>query len=94
MTGHPLLDLSQAETTQAAAIIRKLHQGQELVFKAITLEEPRKELVLKYFKAQDDGTSLPSIPRIAYAAYYLKGTVSVISRNEWWTQYLIVTDFA
>lgn len=75
MSTHPLLDLSEDEIRQAANIVRQLHREQALVFKAITLEEPRKELVLQYFKAQEEGSSLPSIPRLAFAAYYLRGTV-------------------
>lgn len=77
MSSHPLLDLSQAEIRQAAGLVRKLHQSQELVFKAITLQEPPKNLVLKYLKAQEEAESLPNVPRIAFAAYYIKNTVSV-----------------
>lgn len=75
MPAHPLLDLTATEVKQAAALIRQLHRGQELAFKAITLEEPPKELVVQYFKAQENGTTHPYIPRIAFAAYYFKGTV-------------------
>lgn len=75
MPVHPLSDLSVAEMKHAAALVRQLHRGQELAFKAITLEEPPKDLVIKYLRAQEHGTSLPSIPRVAFAAYYFKGTV-------------------
>lgn len=76
MTVHPLLDLTATEIKQAVTLIRQLHPGQDLVYKAVTLEDPQKDLVLKYFQAQENGTILPLIPRIAFAAYYLKGTVS------------------
>ncbi len=75
MVSHPLLDLSAAEIKHAASLVRQLHGNQELVFKAITLEEPSKDLVLKFFKAQENSLGVPEIPRIAFAAYYLKGTV-------------------
>ncbi len=77
MALHPLTDLSGAEIKHAASLIRQLHRGQALVFKAIALEEPQKDLVLKYLKAQDQGTPLPSVPRLAFCAYYFKGTVSL-----------------
>ncbi|KAL1883762.1 hypothetical protein Plec18167_002770 [Paecilomyces lecythidis] len=79
MSAHPLLDLTATEVKQAAALIRQLHRGQELAFKAITLEEPPKELVVQYFKAQENGTTHPYIPRIAFAAYYFKGTEHFIT---------------
>lgn len=75
MTIHPLLDLTASEVKHAAALVRQLHRGQQLTFKAITLEEPPKDLVIQYFKAQENGTALPYIPRVAFAAYYFKGTV-------------------
>lgn len=77
MAIHPLADLSAAEIKQSAAIVRQLHRNQDLVFKAITLEEPPKDLTLRYLKAQDNGTPLPAIPRVAFAAYYFKGTVRI-----------------
>ena len=75
MASHPLLDLSAAEIAQAASLIRQLHRGEKLVFKAITLEEPSKELILEYLKAQDNGYTGPSIPRMAFAAYYIAASV-------------------
>jgi hypothetical protein len=65
MPVHPLSDLSFAETKQGAELIRELHAGAQIVFKAITFEEPRKEQVLQYFDAERNGSVLPSIPRIA-----------------------------
>lgn len=82
MAFHPLRDLTASEIKQAASLVRQLHRGQELVFKAITLAEPQKDLVLQYFKAQENGTALPAIPRIVFAAYYFKGTVCQHSRHE------------
>jgi Cu2+-containing amine oxidase len=75
MAFHPLRDLTANEIKRAASLIKQLHRNQELVFKAITLDEPNKNLVLRYFKAQENGTALPKVPRIVFAAYYFKGTV-------------------
>lgn len=75
MAPHPLSDLTEDEIRHTARLVRHLHRPHELVFKAITLDEPQKELVLAYFKAQENGTPLPKVPRIIFAAYYLKGTV-------------------
>lgn len=72
---HPLLDLTAEEIERASGLVRKLHREQPLVFKAVTLEEPKKDLVLQYLKAEENGLSLPDIPRMVFAAYYLKGTV-------------------
>lgn len=77
MSPHPLLDLDAAEIRQAASLVRQLHRGQELVFKAVSLEEPSKDLVLAFFRAQENGTQIPKIPRLAFAAYYIKGTASL-----------------
>lgn len=77
MAIHPLSDLTADEVKHAARIVRQLHKDQELVFKAITLEEPQKNLILKYFRAEEDGSPLPTVPRQVFAAYYLKGTVSL-----------------
>lgn len=75
MSIHPLVDLTAAEIRQAASLIRNLHGPRELVFKAITLDEPPKKLVLEYLEAVKYGRNAPAIPRIAFAAYYLKSTV-------------------
>ncbi|KIW74137.1 hypothetical protein Z517_12547 [Fonsecaea pedrosoi CBS 271.37] len=76
---HPLSELSFAETQQAIAIIRKLHGHTDLVFKAVTLEEPIKEQTIAYLNAEQNAKPLPSIPRTAFAAYYFKGTDSFIT---------------
>ena len=61
MSADPLLDLSASEIEQAASLIRQLHKGDKLVFKAITLEEPQKDLVLQFLKAQDTGSQCPAV---------------------------------
>lgn len=76
MAFHPLRDLSADEIERAASLVSKLHGDQELVFKAITLEEPQKRQVLDYLRAIDNAAPLPSVRRVAFAAYYFKGTVS------------------
>lgn len=75
MAPHVLSDLTADEIRHTARLIKHLHRPDELVFKAITLDEPRKELVLEYFRAQLNGEPLPVVPRIVFAAYYIKGTV-------------------
>jgi Cu2+-containing amine oxidase len=77
MTVHPLRDLDSNEIGQAATLIKKLHAPQQLIFKAIILDEPKKELALEYLRAQDNGTPLPTVPRIVFVSYYFKGTVSL-----------------
>lgn len=72
---HPLTELSAAEIKHAASLVRQLHRDQALVFKAITLEEPQKDWVLRYFKAEENGHPLPPVPRLAFCAYYFQGTV-------------------
>jgi len=72
---HPLSELSFAETQRAIEIVRQLHGQRDLVFKAVTLEEAPKDNVIEYLNAEQHGTPLPPIPRLAFAAYYLKGTV-------------------
>ncbi|KIW72758.1 hypothetical protein PV04_00933 [Phialophora macrospora] len=79
MACHPLNDLTASEVKQAASLIRQLHRDQDLVFKAITLDEPQKDLVLSYFKAQESGKPLPVVPRVVFAAYYFKGTDQFIT---------------
>lgn len=79
MVSNPLLDLTAAEIRHAATLIRRFHKGQELVFKAITLEEPQKPLVLEYLKARSNGTRGPAIPREVFAAYYIKNTDEFIT---------------
>ena len=75
MEAHPLLDLNANEIKRTASLVRQLHRGQALVFKAITLKEPPKSLILKYYKARENGGPTPAVPRVAFAAYYLRGTV-------------------
>lgn len=82
MLPHPLADLTAAEIRQASSLVRKLHANQDLVFKAITLEEPPKQQVLQYLEAHKNGGDFPEIPRIAFAAYYLKGTVGMTRPSE------------
>jgi primary-amine oxidase len=75
MAPHPLADLTAAEIVQARSLIQGLHPRTTLSFKAITLEEPEKNSMVKYLEAEHAGVRLSPPPRIAYCAYYIRGTV-------------------
>lgn len=77
---HPFSQLTPAEITQSAEIIRNLYPGTELIFKIITLEEPDKAQALKYLEAEHAvEASRPFVERRSFAAYYKKGGASMIS---------------
>jgi len=72
---HPLDPLSPQEIIQAASILRKSYPGDTPVhFKAITLNEPPKTLVLPYLDAEHRGSPPPRVPRTAYVLYVLLNT--------------------
>lgn len=73
---HPFADLTAAEIDRARSIVQAKHPRKLLSFKAITLEEPDKQLMLQYLVAEHAGASATCPDRIAYCAYYLRGTVS------------------
>lgn len=72
---HPLDPLNPVEITLAAAIIRSAYPpGSPIRFKAITLDEPSKALVLPYLDAEHEGLKLPAVPRTAYVLYVMVNT--------------------
>lgn len=77
MALHPLADLTAEEVVRVANLVRALHPGSQLTFKAITLEEPDKTLTVRYLEAEHAGRSAPRPSRIAFAAYYIRGVVSL-----------------
>lgn len=75
MALHPFADLTESEIEYAREIIQAQHPRTLLSFKAITLEEPDKILMLKYLEGEHAGVARPRPDRIAYCAYYFRGTV-------------------
>ncbi|RMD42871.1 hypothetical protein DV735_g2295, partial [Chaetothyriales sp. CBS 134920] len=72
---HPLTPLSGSEITKAADLIRSVWPANtDLRFKAITLLEPEKKSLLPYLEAEHSGGQLPSVPRKAFSAYYIRNT--------------------
>ena len=75
-TVHPLAPLSAEEIRRASQLLRGVWPANtDIYFKAITLEEPPKTSVLSLLQAEQEGYRPSSIPRRAFIAYYLKGTV-------------------
>lgn len=75
MAPHPFEDLTAAEITRAAQLVQSMHNGVVLSFKAITLEEPDKPTMLKFLDQEHKKNRVEVPPRIAYVAYYFRGTV-------------------
>ena len=72
---HPLDPLSPAEITSATAILRSVYPADSPIhFKAVTLDEPAKHLVLPYLDAEHKGLALPIVPRTAYILYVMVNT--------------------
>ena len=60
VAGHPLNPITGSEIVKAADILRtKYPEGADLHFKAITLEEPPKAVLVPYLEAEHDGSNLP-----------------------------------
>ena len=73
---HPLDPLTETEITTGASLIRQLHPSTVgLRFKAITLEEPKKDDVLSLSAAEKDGRKPTAIARRAFVSYYIQNTV-------------------
>lgn len=75
-SAHPICALSPEEISYSADLIRSQWPAEtDLRFKTITLNEPAKAELLKYFEAEHDGRALPSIDRRAFSSYYIRNTV-------------------
>lgn len=74
---HPLAQLTADEIKQSANLVRRVTGDDiELIFKAITLKEPDKTLILEYLEAEHSGASaLPHLDRFGFVVYYKKGGV-------------------
>lgn len=75
MALHPFQDLTAEEIKLCRTLVNDLHPNFKLVFKTITLEEPPKSVMIKYLQAEHDCKVASAPLRIAYCAYYLKGSV-------------------
>ncbi len=72
---HPLDPLSPNEIITAATILRSAYPVDSPIhFKAVTLNEPAKHLVIPYLDAEHKGSALPVVPRTAYILYVTVNT--------------------
>jgi primary-amine oxidase len=79
---HPLCPLSGDEISAASTLIQSIWPSNaDLRFKVVTLDEPAKKQLLPYLEAEHSGSSLPSIDRKVFTAYYIRNTVSLASRH-------------
>ncbi|KAH9890887.1 copper amine oxidase [Xylariomycetidae sp. FL2044] len=76
MASHPFADLSVDEIKRARDIVQAQHPRTLLSFKAITLEEPDKKLMVPYLEAEHAGQQTTAPDRFAYCPYYLRGTTT------------------
>jgi hypothetical protein len=75
---HPLCPLTASEISNTAQLIKALWPSHaDLLFKALTLEEPQKKHFVTYLDAEHAGRTLPRIDRKAFVAYYLRNTVRI-----------------
>ena len=73
---HPLSPLTASEITRSADLIRGLYPSKtDLLFKAITLEEPGKAQLVPYLEAENQGRRTGNLDRKAFACYYIRNTV-------------------
>lgn len=74
---HPLSPLTAAEITRSAELIKTMYPHRiDLHFKAVTLEEPEKALLVPYLEAEHHGRTTSPIDRKAFVCYYIRNTVS------------------
>ncbi|MCJ1388004.1 hypothetical protein MMC18_000848 [Xylographa bjoerkii] len=72
---HPLSPLTSSEISAAAGFINGLYPAKtDLLFKAITLEEPAKAQLAPYLDAEHEGRSVGRIDRKAFVNYYIRNT--------------------
>ncbi|KAF7548687.1 hypothetical protein G7046_g8593 [Stylonectria norvegica] len=74
MAAHPFADLSSDEIKRARNLIQAAYPRILLSFKAITLEEPDKALMIDYLQAEHEKRLSPAPDRLAFCAYYVRGT--------------------
>ena len=77
---HPFCPLTASEISQASELVRSSWPAHtNLLFKAVTLEEPSKKELAPYIEAEHSGASPAKIPRRAFVAYYIRNTVSRVA---------------
>ncbi|KAI0476615.1 copper amine oxidase [Xylariaceae sp. FL0804] len=74
MTLHPFSDLTAPEIGRARDLVQARHPETLLSFKAITLEEPEKASMIAYLEAEHEAKPAQCPDRVAYCAYYIRGT--------------------
>lgn len=70
---HPLDPATSEELTIAADTIKSLYDVR-LHFKAAGLQEPKKELMLKYLEAEHGNQPRPHVPRCIFIMWYIHRT--------------------
>ncbi|PLB54717.1 hypothetical protein P170DRAFT_452410 [Aspergillus steynii IBT 23096] len=76
---HPFNDLTASEIHRSRAAVQSLHAGEALVFKAITLEEPDKNVMIPFLEAELSGKTHDAPPRLAYCVYYIKASDTLMT---------------
>ncbi|KAI9798825.1 MAG: hypothetical protein M1825_004998 [Sarcosagium campestre] len=72
---HPLIPLTSIEIRHAARLIRsQFPSAADLQFKAITLQEPEKRLLVPFLAAEHARRAPPRIDRRAFVNYYIRNT--------------------
>lgn len=69
---HPLDPAAAEEIQIATDLVKNLFYGIPLHFKAAGLDEPPKQEMVAYLKAEHAGEPLPEIPRRIFAIWYIK----------------------
>lgn len=78
---HPLSPLDPHEISKCAHLISAaLPKNAELQFKTIILAEPPKRILVSYLEKEHKGLPRQVIDRKAFATYYIRNTVSWLSR--------------
>uniref|UniRef100_A0A060T8X0 Amine oxidase n=1 Tax=Blastobotrys adeninivorans TaxID=409370 RepID=A0A060T8X0_BLAAD len=68
---HPLHQLSPQELETVVTIVKSYHSGKSIHFKFVGNEEPPKAMMTAYLEAEHAGATPASLPRVAYAYYYV-----------------------
>jgi Cu2+-containing amine oxidase len=73
---HPLSPLTSTEIKASTEIIKGVYlEGAELLFKQITLIEPKKSELAPWLDAQHEGKQVQLLDRKSSVTYYLRNTV-------------------
>ncbi|KAL8768411.1 MAG: hypothetical protein Q9209_005317 [Squamulea sp. 1 TL-2023] len=75
ISSHPLSPLTASEITSAVQLVQSLYpRNTSLQYKAVTLEEPKKAVLVPYLEAEHNGGRKPSIERRVFICYYIRNT--------------------